>query len=180
LRYVEQLGALIPRARDVTAGLSASQLNGHPVEGSWSVAECIAHLNTTNTLYISAFEKSFNDARQQAWLGNPAEPRLGFLERWFANRLEPPYTIRVKTPRKLAPQPVHYDRDELLARWVSIHERLIALATENADLDWKKTKICSPVSDRIKFSPLGAFAIIGAHDRRHLWQAERIRAKLQG
>ena len=92
--------------------------------------------------------------------------------------MEPPIRLKVKAPKKFSPQPGHYEQDELLARWVYIHERLLSLADGNADLDWKRTRVSSPVSERIRISALGVFAIIGAHDRRHLWQAEQIRSKL--
>jgi len=86
--------------------------------------------------------------------------------------------MRFKSPKQFEPPASRYERDELLARWVSIHERLLSLAEENADLDWKKIKVSSPVSSRIKLSSVGVFAVIGAHDRRHLWQAEQVRSKL--
>ena len=176
--YVEQLRSLVPRARDVISGLSESQLNWRPVPGSWSIGECIAHLNTTNALYIRSLEQSFTAARQQGLIHRTGEPRPSFFERWFSNSLEPPYRIRFKAPKEFEPPSSRYERDELLARWVSIHERLLRLADENSDLDWKKTKVASPVSNKIKISSVGVFAVIGAHDRRHLWQAEQVRSKL--
>lgn len=160
-------------------GLSASQINWHPVPGTWSIAECIAHLNTTNSLYNAALEKSFQESRRRGLVSTEDEPKLAFLERWFASQLEPPYRLKFKAPKQFAPVSVHYERDELLAKWVSVHEELLRIAADNADLDWKKTKVPSPAG-RLKVTALGAFAIIAAHDRRHLWQAEQIRMKLHG
>jgi DinB superfamily len=176
--YVEQLRSLIPEARDVISGLSESQINWHPLPGSWSIGECIAHLNTTNALYVRNLEQSFHLARQQGWTNSGGEPRPGMFERWFSFSLEPPYRIRFKAPKQFEPPSTRYERDELLARWVSNHERLLHLALDNSDIDWKKTKVSSPVSNRIKLSAIGVFAVIGAHDRRHLWQAQQIRSKL--
>jgi hypothetical protein len=180
LIYVEQVRALVPRARDAISGLSASQINWHPVNGSWSIAECIAHLNTTNALYVPALRDSFNESRRQGRLAAEGEPHLGLLERWFANSLEPPYKLKFKAPKEFAPATLHYEKDELLARWVSLHDQLVNIGEENTDLDWKSTKVLSPASRRIKISALGVFAIVAAHDRRHLWQAEQIRSKLHG
>ena len=55
----EQFRALLPRAREATLGLSAGQLNWRPAENAWSVAECIAHLNTTNEKYCYIHRESY-------------------------------------------------------------------------------------------------------------------------
>lgn len=160
------------------AGLSEDQINWHPAEGAWSIAECIAHLNKANSLYIPNLEAGFAHARQMQWFARGGNVRAGFLERWFANRQEPPYRLRVKAPAKFRPSAGRYERDAILAQWVAIHQRLLELIRSDSDLDWNKVKIVSPVASWLKISAIGVFAIIAAHDRRHLWQAEQIREKL--
>ena len=61
----DQFRALLPRAREVTLDLSAGQLNWRPAENAWSVAECIAHLNTTNEKYCLSIEKAIAEARRE-------------------------------------------------------------------------------------------------------------------
>lgn len=160
------------------SGLSDGQINWRPMEGSWSIAECIAHLNTTNALYIAGLKERLEAARQSGWTATHTNARIGLIEGWFIRSLEPPYRIKMRAPAKFTPPPACYEKDELLARWVSIHQRLLSLSSENADLDWNRIRVPSPVIPRISFSVTAVFASIAAHERRHLWQAEQIRLKL--
>jgi hypothetical protein len=173
----EQFLALLTRAREVTSGLSVDQLNWRPAENSWSVAECLDHLNTTNEKYGVTIEKAVNEARQKGWYAR-GEPKLGFIERRLLEALEPPIKRKFKAPKTLAPSARVFSRDELLARWTSSHEQLIELAQQSTGLDLKRARVVSPAISLVKFSLLWALLAMPAHDRRHLWQIEQIRAKM--
>jgi DinB superfamily len=175
----EQFRALLPRAREATLGLSAGQLNWRPAENAWSVAECIAHLNTTNEKYCISIEKAIAEAREKGWT-SVGEPKLGFIERRLLASMDVPVKRRFKTPKALAPPSKAFDRDELLARWASSHERLIELSSQSDGLDLKRARVTSPASSFLKVSLLWAFLAMPAHDRRHLWQIEQICKKISG
>ncbi len=175
----DQFRALLPRAREVTLDLSAGQLNWRPAENAWSVAECIAHLNTTNEKYCLSIEKAIAEARRRGWTA-ASEPKLGFIERRLLASIDLPVKRRFKAPKTLAPPSKAFDRDELLARWASSHERLIELSGESEGLDLKRARVTSPASSFLKFSLLWAFLAIPAHDRRHLWQIAQIRKQISG
>jgi hypothetical protein len=175
----EQFRALLPRAREATLGLSAGQLNWRPAENAWSVAECIAHLNTTNEKYCISIERAITVARRKGWTA-AGEPQLRFVERRLLASIDLPVKRRFKTPKTLAPLSKVFDRDELLARWASSHERLIELSRESEGLDLKRARVASPASSFLKFSLFWAFLAMPAHDRRHLWQVEQIRKMISG
>lgn len=174
----DPIRAQLPRAAQVMEGLSADQLNWRPAEGAWSIAECIAHLNSLNDQYAEAIETAMTDARQRGLTSTNTGAALGPFERLFVHLTEPPYRIKFKAPSKFRPRGSNFNRDELLAVWTSSHDRLAALARAAQGLDLKRVKVPSPATPLLKGSLLMALMITPAHDRRHLWQAERVRQLL--
>lgn len=177
--FEEQFQALLPRAREATAGLSAGQLNWRPERGSWSIAQCFAHLNTTDEHYCRAIESSIQQARRKGW---PVRPnlKLGMIERFLLSTIEPPFQRKFRAPKAFAPDSETYDRDELLARWISNRNKLLELAGESDGVDVLRTRVASPASSLFRFSLLFALQAVAAHDRRHLWQIDQIRGQLPG
>jgi hypothetical protein len=48
------------------------------------------------------------------------------------------------------------------------------MVTSATGLAIDKVRVTSPVYARISYNVYGAFCILTAHERRHLWQAEQI------
>jgi hypothetical protein len=173
---VAELRDLLPRAAEIAAGLSHAEFNWHPVPGAWSIAECLAHLNVIDEQYAGKIRQSVVKARQSGVTG-PGPFRLGWLETRFVRFLEPPYKLRFKSPKQFRPQPEH-SVERVLEDWRRTRVELLQLANNAKGLDLKRVRVASPASDLISLSLMGAFAVAAAHDRRHLWQAGRIRAML--
>ena len=159
------------------AGLSTEQINIRPDPASWSIAQCIDHLNKTNALYADAVAVGLERARARGWKATGAQ-RLGWLESWFVRSLEPPVKRRFRAPKAFAPATESHEKDELLARWVATHQRMINLEEESAGLDLLRVKIPSPAVRFLKFTVLSVFFSMPAHDRRHLWQASQVRNRI--
>ena len=171
---VDQIQELRSKARDLCAGLSHDAFVWRRAPGSWSVAECLDHLNATNRLYVDVIDGGVRQARSSGITGT-GPFRLGFLERQFAKWLEPPYKLRVKAPAQFQPAS-QIAQDAVVDEWEALHTRLLTLAEAAAGLHLTRVKLTSPVSDRLRISLLGAYHIIAAHDRRHLWQASQVLA----
>lgn len=150
--------------------LDRTQLLWRPASGGWSVAECLEHLVKTGTLHLSKLESGIDKASGVANARNHKH-RFGFFAWQFMSRMEPPVRYRYKAPRPFRPgktgeldSAVHHF-EENRRRF----ERLLALAGERR---WWKTRVPNPI---LPGSWLGFgdwLAIIAAHDRRHLRQAE--------
>ena len=166
---------MVPRAAEAMEGLSASQLNYRLAEGSWSIAECIDHLNASNEHYAAAIEAAIAKGPPAR---RGAEPKLGVLERWFLKQMEPPVKMKQKAPRKFQPSTA-LNEAELLQRWRATHERLALLAERAESVDLGRTKVVSPVTSLLKFSLLCILQMLPAHDRRHLSQADQVRKALR-
>ncbi len=136
----------------------------------WSVGECFSHMNIANGQYIRAIEKAIQKAVDEE-LTAKKNYRYGFMERLFLRLMEPPATWKFKAPEPFLPVN-STPRGELLAVWEHTHERLNLQVERADDLDLN-TKVVSPASTVFQPSLAMAFALVAAHDRRHLRQAEK-------
>lgn len=163
------------RAQEVVAGLSLDQLGRRPTPTSWSIAECLAHLTLTTDAYLPRLRQALATGRDQR-ATQPASYRmdwLGRLEVWW---LEPPYRMRSKTPASFVPGA--QDPARALPDFLDGQQQLLALLPEANGLALDRLIIVSPFVNILKNNAYSAFVIIAAHERRHLWQAERARARL--
>lgn len=144
-----------------------------PARGGWSVGHCIAHLTRSSQESIPKLE----GALEKAPPGSPPyKPNLtGRLLAWF---LEPPYRMKSKAPQKFMPRERKISGAELIGEFLSTQQeiqRALHLANGKA-ID--RIIQSSAVNARVKYDLYSAFRIIAAHERRHLWQAERVLALL--
>ena len=143
-----------------------------PEANRWSISECLVHLNVTASLYVSAIDQALLAACPT--LSPDDLPRRGWLGRWMLNTLEPPVKRRFPAPAVFVPgsgRPLDEVVPEFIHWQDQVQERL--LASRNIDL-WR-TKVKSPAVPVLKFSLGETFAIIAAHERRHLAQAAAVK-----
>ena len=162
-------------ARAVAAGLSESQGTWQPQPGAWSVAECLDHLATANRVYLAAMEPSAARARSAGRLRRgPAEP--GVVGRWFARYLEPPAhaVFKTKAPRKIRPRPSPPLHDAIAA-FLASQKDVRAFIRTYAGIDLAGVRFPNPFIRGVRFSLATGLHVTAAHERRHLWQAWRVR-----
>jgi len=168
----EQIEDVRGQLQKLMFGVDEAAFLWRPGPRRWSISECLVHLNMTAALYAPAIDQAI-----AAGQSTPAEEELplrGFLGSWMLNALEPPVTRRFKAPGAFAPdEPKPLDEVvlEFLRRQDEVQQRLVAAR----DLDLWRTKVKSPAVPLLKFSLGETFAIIAAHERRHLAQAEEVK-----
>ena len=172
--YRQQLEAAKQEAQGLLADLTETQFNWRPEAGRWSIAECVAHLNTTNQLYLAAIDKSLERARDRRLFGE-GPFRHGFLGNWFVRSIEPPPKRRFKAPKVFAPPP-NQSLTSVAAEFMQIHEEILARLRQANGIDLVRARVVSPVSSLFRLSLGQSFALIAAHNRRHLWQARQVKA----
>lgn len=102
------------------------------------------------------------------------EDLIGRLLRWF---LEPPYRTRVKTPTPF--EPVEGKAPGLiLDEFLEFQLQLVEFTLSCEGLAIDRVKLVSPFDARVRYSLYSALLIMAAHNRRHLWQAERVRVAI--
>jgi len=171
----DQLDTAESEVRALVADLSEEQAAWRSDAGSWSVAQCIDHLAATNRVYLHAMQGTAVRAREQGRLRRgPAVP--GFVGRWFVNITEPPpkAPFKVKAPKTIIPRTAPLLADAF-AGFLSSQDQLREFLIAYGELDLAGIGFPNPFVRGIRFSLATGLHVITAHERRHLWQAWRVR-----
>ena len=162
------------RGLDMIDSLAAEQINWRFAPGSWSIAECIEHMSVTNELYVAAMQHALETAPPARVSDGPV--RYGWLESILLRQVEPPVKMRFKAPSAF--QPASDLRPEKLRqKWEASHLGIADLIRRADGVAFDKVKVQSPGSRFLKLHLGMVFHVIAAHDRRHLWQADQVKAK---
>lgn len=171
----DQLDAVERDAQALVSGLTEEQGAWRAEAGSWSVAECLDHLATANRVYLRAMAEPAGRARTEGrQRRGPAV--AGLLGRWFVRSLEPPVSPRFKgkAPRVIQPRTAPALADAFASFSASQNE-VRAFLRAHADLDLARVRFPNPFVRGVRFSLATGLHVIPAHERRHLWQAWRVR-----
>ena len=172
--YRHQFERLAGDADALVAPLSEDQFNWHPSPGAWSIAECIDHLNVTARLYLPRLDEGIAEAMRLGLYGEGPFTH-DVIGRLFIRTMEPPARLRIKTPESFQPVP-HRSRSEIMAAFRAYQVQFVDRLRQASGLDLRRAKVHSPASIWIKMSLNSGFALMAAHERRHLWQAQRVMA----
>ncbi|MBV9182203.1 MAG: DinB family protein [Acidobacteria bacterium] len=174
----EQLITAEQDAQALVAGLNESQGCWRASPGAWSVAQCLDHLARANRVYLDAMQPAAGYAgeRGQGRRG-PALP--GILGRLFVYMLEPPVgrITKMSAPRSIRPRSTPALADAL-ASFLRTQKETQAFLRAHASLDLGSIGFPNPFLPGIRFSLATGLNVIAAHERRHLWQAWQVRARL--
>jgi hypothetical protein len=147
-----------------------------PEPGAWSVAECLDHLATGNRVYLNAMRPSAERARSSGRLRRgPAVP--GVIGGWFVRSLEPPVKPRFKgkAPAKIRPRESPALADAA-AQFLASQGEVREFIDRFAAIDLAGIHFPNPFILGVRFSLATGLHVLAAHERRHLWQAWRVRA----
>ena len=152
--------------------LSIEQLRWRPDARHWSIAECLDHLNLTLELHLPKINEAIGRGQRQA---PPSTECLRCEQAEFdaLRLLEPPVTDGVSAPALTLPSPA-VDPDWLVDQFHLARDRYSEAVRRASGLDLRRIRIVKPIYPVI-VSLGGTLALIAAHDRRHMWQAERVR-----
>lgn len=164
------------RARKVAEGLKPDHWGTALPEGGWSVAECLMHLNITSERYIPIIDEAMRALRERGLKPTGALHR-DFVGWVLSTMFEPPVRMKVKTPAPFAPARVD-PMPEVLERFDYLQGELLQRLDRGNGLALDRQRVTSPFNTRVKYNLYSTFRIITAHQRRHLWQAERVVAAL--
>jgi hypothetical protein len=162
-------------ARALTEGLTEARGTWRETEGSWSVAECLDHLGVGNRVYLGAMQptaaRALSEGRSRR---GPARP--GLAGGWFVAYLEPPARagLKSKAPRAIRPRPSPALADAMGA-FIASQDEVRTFLRTYAGIDLAGVRFPNPFVRGVRFSLATGLHVIAAHERRHLWQAWRVR-----
>jgi len=152
--------------------LTVEQVRWRPSPRSWSIAECLHHLNLTIEFYLPGIDRAIALGRRHNGASNQLD-RYSFEEIRALQQVEPPVTAPMAAAGAVLPA-VGVELDQLVEQFYATREQYADAVRGSSGLDLPGVRIAEPLVPGIR--TLGAtLAFIAAHDRRHMWQAERIR-----
>jgi hypothetical protein len=172
-QLLDELEAAEREARAVGEGLDERTGTWRAAPGTWSVSECLDHLATANRVYLASFREPARRARSAGrWRQGPAKP--GLVGRLFIRSLEPPVQLKTPAPKAIRPRTAPPLADAVAA-FLTSQDEVRAFLRDNADLDLAGVAFPNPFIAGVRFSLATGLHVIAAHERRHLWQARRVR-----
>ncbi len=146
---------------------SNSELNSRITEGSWSVLECLQHLNLYGNFYLPEISRKISISKTK----KKEQFKSGLLGGYFAKAMLHP--AKIKTFKAMNPIYSNLDNstlDTFIAQQYLTLE-LISLA-HNVDLNKVKTAIS--ISSFIKLRLGDTLRVVIYHNKRHILQAQRV------
>lgn len=166
-----QFHEISERASALVRGVGPTALLRQPKPESWSAAQCMVHLNLSADSYFPLWAQEFKRATH-AQPRESAYHRLDFWGRILVWTLEPPPRFRFPTSAKFQPA-IDGAAEQVLPDFLDRQRRILQTLQEARNFDVERIKVASPFDARIRYSIWSSFCITAAHERRHLWQAER-------
>ena len=169
---ITELESISEDARAAFGHLTGEQLNWRPDAKSWSVAQCLDHLITINTLYFPIFERMKSGPRENTFW-EKYSPLSGFFGRYLIKALGPENPKKTKTSKIAYPSASEIE-DTIVERFREHNRELgsrIANISSTVDL---KTVITSPLAGFVTYSLDDCLTILVVHERRHVLQAKRV------
>jgi hypothetical protein len=167
-----QYRAVMADAAGVAQGLSDAAFNWQPGPSRWSAGQCLEHLNATERAFLPRLHDAIERVRASG-KRSAGPTRIGFLMRWFIREMDAPPKRRFRTKPSFVPASV-LRKDVVVAEFHSLHDQLLQYLERVNGYHLGSVKIGSPFAPLLRYNLGAAFALIAAHDRRHLWQAREV------
>jgi uncharacterized damage-inducible protein DinB len=162
--------ALLDQAIGCYQNLNEETLNFSLDGKSWSIAQCLSHLNSYGKYYIPQIEQALLNANQSSKVTYIS----GWLGAYFVRIMNS--TKKFKAAKKHLPN-VKNAHDEV-AEFISQQEQFLSILQSAETIDLDQSKISISVNKLIKLKMGDILAFMVAHNERHASQIKQIINKL--
>ena len=147
-----------------------SELNFRNSEESWSILECLEHLNRYGNFYIPEISNRIAASK----LAPKTEFSSGILGNYFAKSILPKDKLnKMKTFKSM--NPIHSKLDKkAVNEFISQQNQLLDLLEQSGKINLEKTKTSISISKLIKLRLGDTFRFVIYHNLRHIRQANNI------
>jgi len=169
-QFRNQFEQLSAEADALTNPLSDEQFMWRRVPESWSIAECLDHLNATARVYLPTLDEGISDAIRRGEYGE-GPFKYNWLGRLSVRFSDLP--LRLKAPDDMQPA-AGRTRREILNAFRAYQVQYIDRLRQANGVDLARARVRVPANGWLRI-PLGSgFQLMVAHSRRHLAQARRV------
>ena len=150
--------------------LSIEELNWKATPESWSILECLEHLNLYGDFYIPELKLRIDNSNTKA----KRFFKPGFLGNYFAKSMLPTEKLnKMKTFKDKDPKSSTLERTTI-ERFILQQHQLLTLLEQAKAIDLNKTKTAISISPFLKLKLGDTFRVVVYHNERHLEQARKI------
>lgn len=145
-------------------------LNSRIEEGSWSILECIEHLNLYGDFYIPEITNRINSSKT-----SPSKNfNSGVLGNYFAKSMLPKKKLnKMKTFKVMNPMGSKLEKNTI-DRFLFQQSQILDLLDKSNTVNLNKTKTSISISKWIKLKLGDTFRVVIYHNDRHILQANKI------
>ena len=139
-------------------------------EVSWSILECLEHLNLYGDFYLPQIEGKIRNSNTKTEM----EFKSGFLGNYFAKTILPKEKLnKMKTFKDKNPLNADLDRS-VIDRFLNQQIKLLNLLNQSRNVSLNKVNIKTSISSLIRLKLGDTFQFLINHNIRHLRQIDRI------
>lgn len=151
-------------------GYDPSALSWRADASSWSMLECLEHLNLYGDFYLPEIEKKINHSKTTS----EETFKSGWLGKYFADSMLPKDKLnKMKTFKDK--NPIHVELDKkVIERFINQQMQLLDLLNKARSISLNKVKISTSISSLIKLKLGDTFQFFINHILRHMKQIEKI------
>ncbi len=142
---------------------------------SWSILECLEHLNLYGDHYLPEIENQIKTSNTKS----ETEFKSGFLGNYFAKSMLPKEKLnKMKTFKDKNPLNAKLDKS-VIDKFIEQQVTLLDLLSQSRKVSLNKVRVQTSISRLIKLKLGDTFQFFINHIIRHLKQIERIEAEMK-
>lgn len=165
---VEHARQFINRAEEFNQ-LGIKTLTWKENPSSWSILECMEHLNLYGDFYLPAIERKIKQSKTK----HEAEFKSGFLGNYFAKSMLPKEKLnKMKTFKDKNPLNAQLDKG-VIDKFIQQQIQLLNLLDLSKNVSLNKIKIETSISSLIRMKLGDTFQFYVNHIVRHIAQMDR-------
>ncbi|AEA42637.1 DinB family protein [Fluviicola taffensis] len=149
---------------------SEEALNFKQNSESWSILECLEHLNLYGRFYLPEIAKRIDENKGK----NESVFKSGWLGNYFSNSMLPKEKLnKMKTFQNMNPINSKLDK-RVIDEFLSQQTEMLRLLDQARKISLNKTKTSITLTKLIKLKLGDTFRFVIYHNQRHMEQAKRI------
>ena len=144
-------------------------------ETSWSILQCLEHLNLYGDFYLPQIESKIKNSTTKADI----EFKSGILGNYFAKIMLPKEKLnKMKTFKNKNPLNANFDKF-VIEKFINQQIKLLDLLNQSRNVSLNKVKIHISISSLIKLKLGDTFQFFINHIIRHLNQIDRVQTAMK-
>lgn len=155
---------------------SQKELNWKENPESWSVLECLEHLNLYGDFYLPEIRRRIQEAKAR---GASPEFKSGLLGNYFAESMLPKEKLnKMKTFKDKNPAGSRLDKT-VLSRFIEQQKEMLELLKKAREVNLTKVKTSISITKLIKLRLGDTLRVVIYHNQRHVVQAQNVLKSIQ-